>query len=177
MNNGIILYQSKYGATRKYANWLAESTGFSCMETKKATLAAVQPYKTIVLMGGVYASGVAGLSFLKKNLLGLKGKRILIFAVGASPYDEAAIEQARQHNLKGELSHIPLFYGRGSWNLEGMTFGDRTLCKLLLKAVAKQDPSTYEPWQAALVEANANNGAFDWSDKAYLEPLLAALKA
>ena len=27
---GIILYQSKYGATKKYAQWLSERTGFYC---------------------------------------------------------------------------------------------------------------------------------------------------
>ncbi len=31
MKNGIIMYQSKYGATKKYANWLAEIIGFDCM--------------------------------------------------------------------------------------------------------------------------------------------------
>lgn len=177
MNKGIILYQSKYGATKKYADWLTEATGFDCMETKKATLAAVQPCETIVLMGGVYTSGVAGLSFLKKHIASLKGKRILIFAVGASPYDEAAVEQARIHNLKGDLAGLPFFYGRGAWDLAGMTLGDRTLCKLLLKAVSKQDPATYEPWQKALTEAAKADSAVDWTDKAWLEPLLAALNA
>lgn len=33
---GIILYKSKYGATRKYAQWLAEETGFACLETDRA---------------------------------------------------------------------------------------------------------------------------------------------
>ncbi len=36
--SGIILYQSKYGATKRYADWLSEETGFSCMETKKAKI-------------------------------------------------------------------------------------------------------------------------------------------
>ena len=36
--NGIILYQSKYGATKKYAQWLSEKTGFPCVETKQARL-------------------------------------------------------------------------------------------------------------------------------------------
>lgn len=26
--NGVILYQSKYGATKKYAMWLSDETGF-----------------------------------------------------------------------------------------------------------------------------------------------------
>ena len=36
MGKGIIIYQSKYGATRKYAEWLKEATGFDLAETKKA---------------------------------------------------------------------------------------------------------------------------------------------
>ena len=38
--NGIILYQSKYGAAKKYADWLSEELGFPCMETKKARVRA-----------------------------------------------------------------------------------------------------------------------------------------
>ena len=35
MGKGIILYQSKYGATKKYAEWLQDKTGYDCVETKK----------------------------------------------------------------------------------------------------------------------------------------------
>ena len=34
MCKGIILYQSKYGATKKYVDWLTERTGYDCIETK-----------------------------------------------------------------------------------------------------------------------------------------------
>ena len=56
---GIILYQSKYGATRRYAEWIAEETGFDCVETGKAKIEDVMKYDTIVLGGGIYASGIA----------------------------------------------------------------------------------------------------------------------
>ena len=36
MKKGIIIYQSKYGATKKYAGWLRQMTGFDCVETPKA---------------------------------------------------------------------------------------------------------------------------------------------
>ena len=36
--SGVILYQSKYGATKRYAEWLSEETGFQCIETKKADI-------------------------------------------------------------------------------------------------------------------------------------------
>ncbi len=35
--NGIILYQSKYGSTKKYADWISEETGFPCVGTKKSS--------------------------------------------------------------------------------------------------------------------------------------------
>ncbi|MBQ2032468.1 MAG: flavodoxin, partial [Lachnospiraceae bacterium] len=34
--SGIILYKSKYGATKKYAEWIAERTGFACIKTDEA---------------------------------------------------------------------------------------------------------------------------------------------
>ena len=170
MSRGIILYQSKYGATKKYADWLVEETGYDCVKTKNAKVVNLQNYDVIILGGGVYASGIAGLQFLKKDIGQLTDKKIAVFAVGASPYDEKAIQQLRELHFKEALSNIPSFYCRGSWDEEKMTFGDRTLCKMLQKAVAKQNPNEYEPWQKALMWAVGKK--CDWTDKAYLDPML-----
>lgn len=170
MAKGILLYQSKYGAAKKYADWLAEAVPFDCIETGKADVKKVAAYEVIVLVGGIYASGIAGISFLKKNRKNLKDKRIAVFCTGASPYEEEAFRQIREHNFKGDLQEIPCFYGRGAWDEERMSFKDRTLCKMLQKAVAKQDPATYEPWQRALMCAAGQK--CDWTDKKYLQPLI-----
>lgn len=170
---GIILYQSKYGATKKYAEWLSEETGFECVETKKADIKEISQYDTIILGGGIYASGIAGLSFLKKNINKLAGKKIAVFFCCASPYDENAFQQVKEHNLKDKLSDIPLFYCRGAWNMEAMSFKDRTLCNLLKKATAKKDPSEYEVWEKAIMEAGDK---CDWTDKKYIEPIVEYIK-
>lgn len=167
---GIILYQSKYGATKKYAEWLQEMTAFDCVETPKAVIDDAVQYETILLCGGIYASGIAGVSFLKKNSGKLKDKKTAILCVGASPYDEDALNEIKAHNLTGDLKEIPLFYGRGAWDESSMKFIDRTLCRLLQKSVAKKDPSTYEPWMKALMCAVGQT--CDWTDKKYLTPLL-----
>ncbi|MBQ2799114.1 MAG: flavodoxin [Ruminiclostridium sp.] len=174
MSKGIILYQSKYGATKKYADWLTELTGFDLVETKKAKASDLGGYDIIILGGGVYASGILGFSFLKKNVKLFSDKKIAVFAVGASPYDEKAIEQIRQLHFKDTLESIPLFYCRGAWDEEKMKFGDRTLCRMLQKAVAKQDSDTFEPWQMALMSAVGQK--CDWTDKAQLTPLLDFIK-
>ena len=170
MSRGIILYQSKYGATKKYVDWLVEETGYDCIETKDAKVANLQNYDVVILGGGVYASGIAGLQFIKKNIGRLGNKKIVVFAVGASPYDEKAIMQIRKMHFKDELRNISLFYCRGAWDEEKMKFTDRTLCKMLQKVVAKQNPDEYEPWQKALMCAAGQK--CDWTDKAYLEALL-----
>ena len=110
--NGIILYQSKYGATKKYADWISEATGFECVETKKANIKEVEKYDTIILGGGIYAMGIAGLSFLKKNIDLLSDKKIIVFFCCASPYDEDAFQQIRGHNMKDSNYSVPLSFSR-----------------------------------------------------------------
>lgn len=174
MKKGLIVYQSKYGSTKRYADWLQEMTGFDCTEAKSAAPGSLASYETIVLCGAIYASGIAGISFLKKHFQQLSGKKLAVFCVGASPYDEKALQEIRQINLKGDLSSIPLFYGRGAWDEEAMTFKDRTLCRILQKSVAKKDPSTYEPWMKALMCATGQK--CDWTDRTYLNGLRAYLE-
>ena len=110
--SGIILYKSRYGATKQYADWIAEKTGFSCIKTDDADMKRVSGCDVIILGGGIYASGIAGLSFLKKNIGKLKEKKIIVFCCGASPYEESAFAAIVQHNFKGDFAGIPCFYCR-----------------------------------------------------------------
>ena len=174
--SGIIIYKSKYGATKKYAEWLSEATGFPCVSTKEADIDEASKCDTIILGGGVYASGIACTSYLKKNIGKLKGKKILVFTCGASPYDKTAVDAVIDMNMKDELKGIPVFYCRGTFDLKGMSFIDRNLCTMLRKSLLKKDPNEMAVWEKALVEAT-DNEAHDWTDKSYLEPILEAVKA
>lgn len=171
---GIVLYQSKYGATRRYAEWIAAETGFDCVETGKAKIEDVMQYDTVILGGGVYASGIAGLSFLRKNIAQLRDKKVAVFCVGASPYEEKAFRLMYEYNMKGALAGLPCFYCRGAWDPENMTFVHRTLCRMLRKSVAKKDPEEYDVWEKALIEAGEEK--YDWTDRAYIGPILEAVR-
>ena len=58
--------------------------------------------------------------------------------------------------------------------MKEMSFADRTLCGMLRKSLAKKDPKEMEVWERALMEAT-DNEAHDWTDKSYIESVLAAL--
>lgn len=170
MKEGIIVYRSKYGGTKKYVDMLREAKDFDAVEVSKADVRITAQYNTVILCGGIYASGIAGISFIRKNYEKLKDKRLAVFCVGASPYDENAFNDIKRRNLKNDLKEIQCFYGRGVWDQEKMKFADRTLCRLLQKSISKKDASELEPWEKALMSASGKK--CDWTDEKYLKPLL-----
>ena len=174
MNKGLVLYKSKYGATKKYAGMLQTELACDICGIQKNHIYEWQRYDWIIFAGGIYASGIAGLDVLKKNYKQLKAKKLAVLAVGASPFDEKAFAEIKTHNLKENLADIPVFYGRGAWDEEKMTWKDRTLCKMLQKAVAKKDPASCEPWMQALLSSIGQK--CDWTDRSYLAPLLSYIR-
>ena len=170
---GIIIYKTKYWTTKKYVDWLVEETKFDSIEVDKANINNIKEYGTIILCGPVYASSIKGLKFIRKNYKELKDKKLAIFGVGASDIEDATIENLKTFSMKNDLKDIPLFYGRGAINESNLSFTDKTLCKLLRKAISKQDPSTYDPIMKVISTTSGND---DWTDKKYLKPLLDYIK-
>jgi len=167
---GIILYQSKYGASKKYAQWIAEETGYEMLETKKADIEKVKKYDVIIIGGGVYASSIAGIAFLKKNIDSLSGKKVIVYCCGAAPYDEEVLKTIKNKNLKDKLADIPCFYFQGMWDLEGMNFTDRAMCKMYVKMLEHKDPAEMKAWEKPFFEAKGKK--CDWTKNSYLTPLL-----
>ena len=170
MSHTLIFYHSKYGSTARYAQLLGEALAGEAHPMRELAHLPLERFDWVLFACPVYASGIAGLSVLRRHFARLRGKRMALFCVGASPYDEAALEALRTRNLTGALAGIPLFSGRGGWDESRMTLRDRTLCRLLQRMLARQDPDSYEPWMRALMEAAGR--ACDWVSPEYLHPLL-----
>lgn len=170
----IVIYQSKYGATRRYAQWLAEALGCTCVEKAACKPGDLQNYGAIVYGGGIYASGIAGFSLIKKQEEALKGKRLVVFAVGASPEDEAIVPALRTRNLPQTMQDTPLFYLRGAFDEEKMTRGDRLLIGMLKRMLQKKDPAKLEHWEHALLDSIGQSA--DWTHPQAIQPVLAAVR-
>jgi len=106
-------------------------------------LGVLQAYDSIVYDGGLYISGIIGVSLIKKNLAKLNGKKIVVFAVGASSSKQETTIEIMNKNLTTEqLSQIKFFYLRGGFNLNKLGFVDRQLMKLLKSSVRKKKELT-----------------------------------
>ncbi len=170
MSKILVVYQSKYGATQKYAQWLSEELSCDFIEIKKVIISKIEKYDTVIVGSGIYETGLAALSFLSKNYQLLKHKTIVLFAVGASPNTESTLFDIKNRILKNTLPNIPFYYLRGTWNENKMSLKDKTLCKMLKKVLSKKDPINYEPWQSALVQSVGTYQ--DWTKKENINPII-----
>ena len=162
-NSTLILYSSRGGTAQAYAERLCGMRDCDIMEAKEAKLTQLRAYETIIWMGGVYAGRVEGLESLQKYHKKLIDQRLAIFAIGAAPDEwEAKID------LPGELSEIPLFYGRGRWNVKTMSWKDQMMIGMLKAAQAKK-PEAVPQWMNQLMNEEE---PLDFMEDGYLEPLL-----
>ena len=170
MKKGIVVYKSKYGSSKWYAEKIAEKCNLECKDLKQIKIDNFKDYEIIVFCGAVYASGVSYKKFLNKNFDKIKDKKIILFLNGASPYDEATFNNVVKSNFSSEIASLPIFYGRGMWDLEKMSFTHKVLCKMLIKMVAKKEGKELQPWEQALMEAK--DKSCNWTDEKYIEPLV-----
>lgn len=84
----IIIYRSFTGATKQYANWLAESIGAEAKKFGSVSKDELTTAETVVIMSGTYCSFMPLVSYLKKNWEAIKDKKVVVIAVGIVPPDD-----------------------------------------------------------------------------------------
>lgn len=139
MNNVVVLYRSRYGASEKYANWICEDLKCNKIKVKDADIKKLEKYKTIIFIGGIYGGKIKGLSFIKKNFMFLKDKKIIVVAVGITPYSENTLAGIRALNFRESLQDLPLFYCLGVWNISKMSLPHKIICKMIGAVIRAKD--------------------------------------
>ena len=97
----IILYGSRYGSARRYAEELSEQTGIPTADYKNAP--PLSDKNVIVYLGGLYAGGLPGLvkTFRGVSLRNLQ--RLIIVTVGLSDPQEPENRKNILHSLQKQL--------------------------------------------------------------------------
>lgn len=128
MMKTLVIYKSSSGFTRRYAEWIAEELSADIYPISDITLPMMMEYECIVFGSHVHAVGIEGISLIKRNLEKLRGKRLIIFATGAAPSDEARLKKVRDMNLTiQQQANIKFFYLRGGFNYAALPFIDKML--------------------------------------------------
>ncbi|BCZ47222.1 flavodoxin [Clostridium gelidum] len=128
----IVIYKSKTGFTRKYAEWIAEDLSADTFDISKVTINILTAYDTIIYGGSLYAIGIIGVKLITQNIDKLKDKKIVVFATGASPSREDGINEIIDKNFTQEQQkYIKFFYLRGGFNYSKLNLFDKFLMTLL----------------------------------------------
>ncbi|GLC32648.1 flavodoxin domain-containing protein [Clostridium omnivorum] len=137
----VIIYKSKTGFTKKYAQWIAEALSADVFDATKVDIDMIKQYDNIIYGGSLYAAGITGLKFITKNFDKLKDKKLVIFATGASPSSQRVIDEVVSKNFTSEQQkYIKFFYFRGGFDYKKLNFFDKflmNLLKLKIKSKAK----------------------------------------
>ena len=115
----LILFGSKYGCTRKYAEVLSNQTGIPALSYQNAPM--LSDKRTIIYLGGLYAGGVLGLSkTLRVSPLSDEQKLILVtvgLADPREPENQNSIRNSLKKQLPAKLFHrSKIFHLRGAIN-------------------------------------------------------------
>lgn len=137
----VVIYKSIYGATKKYAEWIAKETDGDIFEVSKINIKDTESYSTIIYGGGLYASGISGISFVKKNFSKLKDKNIIVFTVGlANPKNTTQFEPIIEKNFTEDMKKlIKIFHFRGYINYKNLSIIHKTMMYGLKKSISNMD--------------------------------------
>ena len=128
----VVIYKSKTGFTKKYAEWISEVLSADIFDVSKADIDVVKAYDTVIYGGSLYAVGIIGVRYITQNLDILKGKKVVVFATGASPSSEEVISEVRNKNFTPEeQKQLQFFYLRGGFDYSKIKPFDKVLMTLL----------------------------------------------
>ena len=159
----LIVYESKTGFTKRYADMLAAKTGLKVFRAKE--ISKVNQDEEIIFLGWMKVGRIQGLNKLRKyNVVAVCGSGT---GRTAEPDTETVI-------ARNKLENIPFFYLRGGCfplkELKGM---DKIMLSMFLKMLkSRKDNDEKTEESIAIIE----NG-FDGVKEENLEPVLEWLNA
>ncbi|MCK4980032.1 MAG: flavodoxin [Candidatus Delongbacteria bacterium] len=135
----IVIYRSKSGYVKKYAEWISEELITDLKEYSQVSINDLSKYRTIIYGGGVYISGINGVKFITGNLEIFEDKNIVVFASGASSGKPEDIDSIKRKNFTyGQLKIIKFFYLRGGFDFNKLKFPYTVLMRFMKWKLSRQ---------------------------------------
>ena len=145
----LIIYKTKYGSTKQYAQWLHEDVeDADILDMKDFQHADLDTYDWIIIGSCVYMARISAGKFLKSHWKQLQQKNIYLFVVGNVPADSEESQQSFNLLPKdvrdGLQGYVKL---PGKVDVDNMNVLMRTLLKLFgaAKSEDKMDRNALKP--------------------------------
>lgn len=176
----LVLYRSKHGTTKKYAQWIADALNGDVMEASKKGISnwsyLMTRYDMVIYGGNLNTGGINGIKEFKGTLLKYPVENVAYFCVGSYPASEETVNEHLKANFTpSEIeAGVKLFYCRGRLDYIGLGFIEKRIMGGLMKAIEKKYPEDRSEAEAEILEAYYDD--VDWSGRYYIESLVEYVK-
>lgn len=171
----VVIYQSKYGATKQYAEWIAEALACDLYEKRAICPKKLGMYDVIIYGGGLYAGGVSGIDLLQKSFAALEHKNIVLFTCGlADPKEPENVDNIRRGLTKAltpEMEEkIKIFHLRGAIDYAKLGLIHRAMMAMFMRVMKSRDVGDLREEDRGML--NTYGQAVDFIDRAEIQPIL-----
>ena len=172
MTRIAVIYKSKYGSTKKYAEWVAGELAADIFDYKKVDGEKISGYDMVIFGGGLYAGSINGISLITKNFEALKDKNLVVFTVGlTSTNDKDIFKPIVEKNFTEEMrKKIQFFHFRGGIGYKGLSFMHKAMMAMLKTVLARKKPRELSDDDRLILSTYGDT--VDLSDIKTIEPLV-----
>ena len=179
MSTKAVIYKSKYGFTKKYAEWISSDLKADLYQLSEITGRALDKYSTIVYGGGLYVNKLNGINDFLKYQRRLIDKKICIFTCGLSDTgNEKGTERMKSAIIKKIpdylIENVKIFHLRGGVRYSELNFLDNLMIKFVEKMLKNAKPEDLPPEQQELAAVIGKD--FDFSDREKIKPIIDCMK-
>ena len=175
MNKTLVIYNSKYGYTERYAQWLAEALHADICKNKNLKDAQWKNYSTIIFGSSIYAGKNKGANMLVKYYEQIKDKTVALFTVGMydtnSKENIVGINKELNKVITPEIrERIKIFHLRGGIDCQNLSFVHKMMMKFAHAHFSKKPENELTDSDKDFLSFYGKK--IDYSDKKMLAPII-----
>lgn len=168
-----VIYTSQTGFTKRYAEWITEKSNadiFDLKDAQKKDASFFEHYDAVIYAGWCMAGKVVKSNWFFDKAVSLKGKKLAIVAVGASPNANPQVDAAMSALLTEEQKqYIKVFYCQGGINYDKMKLPFKLAMKMFANSLKKSKDAKQRE------QGEFISRSYDVSDIKFIEPIISYL--
>ena len=169
----IVVYESKYGSTEKYAKWIGEELNCRVSKISDVSTEDLLKYDNIIFGGWLHAGKIKGFKNIYNEREKLRNKNLVVFYVGLSVSDTKELEEVKKNNFK-DMVDIKDFYLRGAFNYKKLTTTDKIMMNVFKMILKRQKEEEMDENTKGMLEAY--NTPVDFTQKEAIKPIVESVK-
>jgi menaquinone-dependent protoporphyrinogen IX oxidase len=136
MAKTLIIYFSKYGSTKKYAELISSELNADIYSIKNVNISDLINYDTIILGSGLYAGKIQGINIIIDNFEKIQDKKIVLFTCGLADYKNVEnVNNIHKRLVKiipeNIMQNIKVYYLQGGINYKKLNMKHKLMMWLL----------------------------------------------